>query len=242
MARPLRTSDIYRRSRGALRRVGPLRSAWYLVHELAGMVGPGARPTASQLDRQFASTVDPWDYGSEPEQERYRVALAMLDQARAGRRFSDALEIGCAEGTFTELLARRCRRLKAVDISPVALARARARLGHCQAITFAHADVLHDAEPGAFDLVVAMDVLDYFKRPGDLSRVQTRIHRMLVSGSHLLVTTTQQSDVFEKARWRRWIPRGRMINESFARLPGIRVLESRLTAMHSVTLYVRTDA
>jgi predicted TPR repeat methyltransferase len=205
------------------------------------MVGPGARPTASQLDRQFAAMVDPWDYDSEPEQERYGAALAMLDRARAGRRFSEALEIGCAEGMFTELLSQRCCKLRALDISPVALGRARARLEHCHGITFAQWDVLHDAEPGTFELVVAMDVLDYFKRPGDLRRVGERIHRMLLPGSHLLVTTTRQSDVFEKARWRHRIPRGRMINESLALLPGIRVLESRLTTMHSVTLYVRTD-
>jgi O-antigen/teichoic acid export membrane protein/SAM-dependent methyltransferase len=237
----LATSGLYRRSRRALRRVAHVRSAWYLAHELAGMVGPEARPTASKLDRQFAAKVDPWAYDSEPEQERYRAALAMLGGARAGGQFPDALEIGCAEGAFTELLVIRCHRLKAVDISQVALARARERLGHCEAITFAQSDVLHDPELGTFDLVVAMDVLDYFKRPGDLRRVQGRIHRMLRPGGHLLVTTTRQSDVYEKARWRHWIRRGRMINESFGLLPGICALESRLTALHLVTLYVRTD-
>jgi O-antigen/teichoic acid export membrane protein/2-polyprenyl-3-methyl-5-hydroxy-6-metoxy-1,4-benzoquinol methylase len=234
-------SGLYRRSRRALRQVAPLRSAWYLAHELAGMVGPGAKPTASKFDRQFAAKVDPWDYESEPEQERYRAALAMLDGGRAGSHFLDALEIGCAEGAFTELLVKRCNRLTAIDISPVALARARTRLRHCQTITFAQSDVLRDPELGTFDLVVVMDVLHYFKRPGDLRRVQARIHRMLLPGSHLLVTTERQSDVFEKARWRHWIPRGRMINESFSLLPGICALESRLTAMHLVTLYVRTD-
>lgn len=236
----LATSGLYRRSRRALRRVAPVRSAWYLARELAGMVGPKARPTASKLDRQFAAKVDPWAYDSEPEQERYRAALAMLGDVRAGQ-FPDALEIGCAEGAFTELLVKRCHRLKAVDISQVALARARARLGHCEAITFAQSDVLHDPELETFDLVVAMDVLEYFRRPGDLRRVQGRIHRMLRPAGHLLVTTTRQSDVYDKARWRHWIRRGRMINESFGLLPGMCALESRLTALHLVTLYVRTD-
>jgi O-antigen/teichoic acid export membrane protein len=235
------TGGLYRRSRRALRQVAPLRNAWYLAHELVGMVGPGARPTASLFDRQFAGKVDPWDYDSEPEQERYRTALAMLDRARAGRQFRNALEIGCAEGAFTELLVKRCLRLKAVDISPLALTRARARLGHCQTITFAQSDILRDRELGTFDLVVAMDVLHYFRRPGDLRCVQARIHRMLLPGSHLLITTERQSDVYDKARWRHWIQRGRMINESFGMLPGICALESQLTAMHLVTLYVRTD-
>jgi O-antigen/teichoic acid export membrane protein/2-polyprenyl-3-methyl-5-hydroxy-6-metoxy-1,4-benzoquinol methylase len=229
-----------RRARRALRRVGPLRSAWYLALEVVRMAGPEARPTAPRLDREFAK-VDPWKYDSEPEQERYRAALRMLDDARDGRRFSDAIEIGCAEGMFTEYLVPRCARLKVIDISPVALARARARLGSSETITFEQADVLHDPEPGTFDLVVAMDVLDYFKRPRDLRRVQGRIHAMLQPGAHLLVTTTKQSDVFETAWWRRWIRRGPMITESFARMRGLRTLASRSTATHAVSLYVRTD-
>jgi O-antigen/teichoic acid export membrane protein/2-polyprenyl-3-methyl-5-hydroxy-6-metoxy-1,4-benzoquinol methylase len=225
--------------RHALRRVGPLRSAWYLASEVGRMAGPGGRPTASQLDREFAATADPWGYGSEWEQERYRAALGLLDGVRDGCRFASALEIGCAEGVFTELLAGRCERLKAVDISPVALERARARLRDCRTVTFEQSDVLHDPEPGSFDLVVAMDVLDYFRRPRDLRRVEARIRRMLRPGGHLLVTTTKQSDVFETAWWRRWIRRGRMINESLGALPELQVLETRPTAMHSVTLYLR---
>ena len=62
---------------------------------------------------------------------------------------------------------------------------------------------------------------------------------MLLPGGHLLVTTTKQSDVFETAWWRRWIRRGRMINESLGALPELRVLESLPTTMHSVTLYLR---
>jgi hypothetical protein len=86
-----------------------------------------------------------------------------------------------------------------------------------------------------------MDVLEYFKRPSDLRRVQGKIHQMLSLDAHLLVTTTKQSEVFERAWWRRWIRRGPMIDEAFGLLPGLRMLESRSTAMHSVSLYVRSD-
>ena len=40
----------------------------------------------------------------------------MVDSVRGGKRFRNALEIGCAEGAFTELLADRCHSLLAVDI------------------------------------------------------------------------------------------------------------------------------
>jgi hypothetical protein len=237
----LAVSGLYRRARHVLRWVGPVRSTWYLVLELARMAGPDASPTASRFDREFTRRADPWDYDSEPERERYQAALRMLDGVLDGRRFSEAIEIGCAEGAFTELLVPRCERLKAVDISRVALARARSRFGACEAITFEQSDVLNDPQPGTFDLVVAMDLLEYFKRPSDLRRVQAKIHQMLLPDAHLLVTSPKQSEVFERAWWRRWIRRGPTIGEAFAQLPGLRRLESRSTAMHSVTLYVRSD-
>jgi O-antigen/teichoic acid export membrane protein/trans-aconitate methyltransferase len=230
-----------RSARRVLRRVGPLRSTWYLALEIVGMAGPRGRPTAAHLDSEFAAKADPWGYESEPERERYREALRMLDEARDGRCFSDAIEIGCAEGMFTQLLVPRCERLKAVDISPVALARARTRLADSETVTFEELDVLHDPVPRSFDLVVAMDVLDYFKRPRDLRRVQARIHGMLAPDAYLLVTTTKQSDVFQWAWWRRWIRRGPMIAESFGRMRGMSRVESCSTAMHAVSLYMRTD-
>jgi O-antigen/teichoic acid export membrane protein/2-polyprenyl-3-methyl-5-hydroxy-6-metoxy-1,4-benzoquinol methylase len=230
---------IYRALRRGLRRVGPLRSAWYLVLELIRMVGPRARPTPLRLDRQFAR-IDPWDYLQKFEQERHRAALGLLDTACPDRPFRRAIEIGCAEGMFTDFLAARCDELLSVDISSVALARARARLAERGNVTFEQWDLIHGRKLGSFDLVVAMDVLDYFVRPRDLRRAQARIFEMLVPRGHLLVTTTKQSDVFDKAWWRRWIPRGKMINELLASSFGLQVLESQTTATHNLTLYVRT--
>jgi O-antigen/teichoic acid export membrane protein/SAM-dependent methyltransferase len=231
----------YRRLRRALRRVGPLRSSWYLAHELARIAGPGARPTPSRLDREFAAKPDPWDYRREVEQDRYRAAIEMLDAARGKSRFERALEVGCAEGMFTELLVPRCETLTAVDISSIALDRAQARLPDSGAVRLQQWDLLRDPELGAFDLVVAMDVLDYLLRPSDLRRAQGTIQRMLAPGGHLLVSTVRQNEVFENAWWRRWIRRGRMINESFASLDGLRLVQSHATQTHTLTMYVQTD-
>jgi O-antigen/teichoic acid export membrane protein/2-polyprenyl-3-methyl-5-hydroxy-6-metoxy-1,4-benzoquinol methylase len=231
---------LYRELRRALRRVGPLRSTWYLVLELVRIVGPRTRPTSSRMDHEFARS-DPWDYLQEPEQQRHLTAIRMLDRARVERPFREALEIGCAEGIFTELLAPRCDGLLSVDISSVALARARARLARRHTTTLEQWDLLGGRELGSFDLVVAMDVLDYFVRPRDLRRARARILEMLEPGGHLLVTTTKQSDVFDKAWWRRWIRRGQIINEWFASSPGLRVIETQTTATHNLSLYLRTD-
>jgi O-antigen/teichoic acid export membrane protein/SAM-dependent methyltransferase len=232
---------VYRRLRRALKRVGPLRSAWYLALELRRMAGPEGRPTPSRLDQEFAAKADPWDYRREAEQQRHRAAADMLDAARSHERFERGLEVGCAEGMFTEILLPRCERLLAVDISPVALDRARARVDRTEAVSLEQWDLLHGPDLGPFDLIVAMDVLEYVLRPSDLRSAQARIRRMLAPGGHLLLSTVMQNEVFENAWWRRWIRRGRMINESFASLDGLQVVESRAIPTHMLTMYVQTD-
>jgi len=230
---------VSRRLRGFLRRIGPLRSTSYLLRELARMAGSRGRPNAAVFDYEFAEKVDPWDYRHPSEQKRHLTAARMLDALRADRRLGRTLEIGCAEGMFTELLLPRCEEVLAVDISPVALERARFRCARSTNLAFAQWDLLHAPELGPFDLVVAMDVLDYFIRPSDFSRAQSRILGLLDDGGHLLVSTKNQSEVFETAWWRRWIQRGRMINESLASLDGLSLVQSDSTTSHTLSLYVR---
>jgi len=99
---------------------------------------------------------------------------------------------------------------------------------------------LHGDDLGMFDLVVAMDVLDYLLRPGDLLRARGHIIRMMVPGGHLLVSTTKQSEVYATAWWRGRIPRGRMINESVGSDARLRTVETRVTEAHTLTLFLKT--
>ena len=87
-----------------------------------------------------------------------------MEAALGGRRYKRALEVGCAEGDFTERLLKVSDRVSALDISPVALARARARLGG--RVEFVEADVRLWTPPqgSLFDLLVVADVLYYMDR------------------------------------------------------------------------------
>jgi len=69
----------------------------------------------------------PWDYASPREQARFHHAAELLDVVRGNTCFRKALEVGCAEGAFTEFLAPRCESLLAVDVSAAALERALTR-------------------------------------------------------------------------------------------------------------------
>ncbi len=122
---------------------------------------------------------DPWEYMSAYEQRKYRETLALLP-----RRIGTALEVGCAEGVFTRMLAERVNRLTAVDISPTAITRARARCAEIGNVEFRQFDLfapepdeLQDLE-GAFDVVVCGEVLYYAP---DLDALRRGLERLLAA-------------------------------------------------------------
>ena len=81
---------------------------------------PDIEPRLAEFEDVFAVD-DPWEYGSAYEQRKYKETLALLP-----RHMGSALEVGCAEGVFTQMLAERADRLLAVDVSQTAIARRRA--------------------------------------------------------------------------------------------------------------------
>ncbi len=121
---------------------------------------------------------DPWGYGSDYEQVKYEQTLALLGE----RRFGSALEIGCAEGRFTERLIGHADRILAIDVSPTALERAEARLAGkpgAEAVRFARHDLFGEELPGRFDLILCSELLGYLTRRQDVERVLARVLRAL---------------------------------------------------------------
>lgn len=117
------------------------------------------------FDDLFGAAEDPWQYSSHYETTKYRQTLSLVPDPPPGR----ALEIGCAEGHFTAQLAPRVGQLTAVDISTLALERARRRCAQHSNVTFAQLDLFEDALPGPFDLIVCSELLYY---AGDLKVLQ----------------------------------------------------------------------
>lgn len=102
-----------------LKRFAWLRSGVYLVYEIKKVVLDSGKRDQKMCDRDF-ETLDPFDCLSDLSGECYEKQLQALDSVRDRACFRRALEIGCAEGVFTELLASRCENLLAVDLSAVA--------------------------------------------------------------------------------------------------------------------------
>ncbi len=122
----------------------------------------------------YGCTVNPYD------RHKYDRTLDLL----GGRQYRSALEIGCSEGAFSEMMAPRCAELLAVDISDQAVERARARLFHLDHVSVARATLPMDMPPGPHDLILCLDVLYYL--PKDmLIRFLPRLEAALLPGGVL---------------------------------------------------------
>lgn len=217
-----------------------LRSLGYLLLSSRAIVRHPDRAAARDFDRTFEATRDPWNYGSPEQQERIDAAIGEirdLAAASEGGSFDRALEIGCAEGMVTALLAPHCRSLVAIDVSATALARCEEHCRSLQGIVYRQSDALGAVAWGPYRLVVAMDVLECIRSPRQLRRTRDAIAGMLVSGGYLLVTTTRQHPVPESAWWGRWVPIGARINEYVGRHPGLVVVRTLVNRTHAITVY-----
>lgn len=152
-----------------------------------------AYKTRRKMNRQFGRGEDPFSYATAP----YEAArLAAMDAALGSGPLGPVLEVGCAEGHFTEKLMRRSSRVLAMDISAVALARARKRV---PSAVFIEADLL-TWEPGGegpFDAIILGDVLYYLDRPGvgaEFTALFPRIASWLKPGGRLFLAHGFSSD------------------------------------------------
>lgn len=113
---------------------------------------------AAYFDALFSADPDPWRFRTSGyEQDKYRVTLGALLRDT----YETAIEVGCANGVFTRLLAARCRSLTALDASPVALDLAREACVGLPNVDFALGAIPAAFLAGPFDLIVVSEVLYY---------------------------------------------------------------------------------
>lgn len=200
---------LYRRVRSRLRQRRWLRSAYHFALSMGIAARDSPRRSREELDSVFSAARDPWNYSRAQEQARHDTELGMLDGAGAGR-VARALELGCAEGFFTQRLAPRCGELVAVDISAICLARARERCAGHRQVRFEQWDLRQwPRDPRrTFDLVVAIHVLEYIRSPLALARVRRSLVESVCIGGLLLVGNVHQDAVSETSWWGRYLVQG----------------------------------
>jgi peptidoglycan/xylan/chitin deacetylase (PgdA/CDA1 family)/SAM-dependent methyltransferase len=185
----------------------------------------------------FFRQPDPWNYGSAYEQEKYGFQLALLPDGP----IETALELACAEGHFTDQLARRVQRLTASDISATALARAAERCSRHANIDFRQLDLTADALPQGLDLIVCSEVLYFLEEVEALRRVAQRMADALKSGGHIVLAhalVLKDDMACTGFDWDN--PWGaRTISRVFAEVPTLALERSLRTELYRVDRFVR---
>ncbi len=115
------------------------------------------------FENRYSENPDPWNYRASPyERGKYQITLESLSRPR----FAHAFEPACSIGELTAMLAARCGRLLATDVSTTAVQRARARCAGLHNVRVECCDLRTDLEahtPGqGFDLIVFSEVGYYF--------------------------------------------------------------------------------
>jgi SAM-dependent methyltransferase len=146
---------------------------------------------AAALQAVYVERGDPWasaDTRYRYQRRKYDTLVSFLP---AGRRFANALDLGCGLGLLSRRLAERADAVLGIDLAPAAIAAARAAAADCHTLRFEHGDVLAlpRALDGRFDLVVLADVLYYLAPFNDavLGSVADRVARLLAPGGLCLL-------------------------------------------------------
>ena len=120
----------------------------------------------SSWDEQYASGA--WDYlRSMGEAARYALIAGYCRYLSAS---AAVIDVGCGEGILQRLLVPSYSRYLGIDLSGVAIERARAGAGDAANTVFTRADGGEYAPAGDFDLIIFNESLYYFPRPLEVVR------------------------------------------------------------------------
>lgn len=200
--------------------------------------GPARPHDRHHFESLFAQGADPWNYGTPYEQLKYQQTLSLLPAGRPGK----ALELGCAEGRFTRLLAPRVGRLIAADFSQIALQRA--AVDAAPNVSFALLDLATDELPGECDLIICSEVLYYMGSLEALDRVGQKLARALAVGGHLVLAhANAQVDDPDLPGFDWAVPYGaRVIGERLAKMPQLHWLREIRTEAYRIQLFQRRES
>lgn len=191
-----------------------------------------------RFDWLFTALPDPWKFeGSSFERERYDRLFAALSD----RRYDAAMEAGCAEGHFTGRLFQVADRVTALDVSPVALSRARPR---APGAVFLQHDLSAGPIPGGpYDLIVASEVLYFLEAPAQLQAVASRLVDALSPGGRLVLAHMRllKDDVSGHARTVSGYPRigAATVHPWFKQEPRLTLLREDLQPLYAICVLER---
>ena len=136
------------------------------------------------FDLMYRCKKDPWNYSSSAyEKQKYGETL----EAISGKKFRRILEVGCAEGVFTDMLSAYAEELLAVDVSKTALERAKRRNCENRHVKFDCINIENECLQGKFDLILCSEVLCYLDTPDRVEKVRDKLTEYLEPGGSILL-------------------------------------------------------
>lgn len=149
--------------------------------------GGAAAPAPDALDERRGPDAQrgdaSWRYESRWDERRTRALTAAV---LPREEYVRALEVGCAAGAFTAVLADRCAEVVGVDGSERALERARTRIGYAPHVDLVRMRLPREWPAGGFDLIVLAGLGCYWS-PADLGYALDRVERSLDADGALVV-------------------------------------------------------
>ena len=189
-------------------------------------------------NRIFAKD-DPWNYTNSYEQTKYRHTLELIPNSPV----TNAIELGCAEGIFTEMLAARVDRLLAIDIADAALERARTRCTRNRNVSFAQHDLSEGMIGADYDLVVCSEILYYLRDRAAIENFARQVLNSMKPGGHLLMTHANMVSDDRSATGFDFNEIGvKGIGAIFASCAGLEFLRELRTELYRVHLFRRAVA
>jgi SAM-dependent methyltransferase len=158
----------------------------------------------SYFEGKYRADIDPWHFRTSPyEAEKYRATLGALSKAR----YRNVLEVGCAIGVLSALLAPRCDRLLALDGSATAIEEAAQQ--KLPNVLLVEAFLPDEFPDGAYDLIVLSEVM-YYLSEADLIRLADKCLLALEPGGEMILchwlgetdyplTGREASEIFARA-------------------------------------------
>ena len=168
------------RARNAMFYVVPPRWRGRVAAALPARLAPA--PTQPDFFDSFYDSGDPFGFDVNPEEQlMFKKTLDVCGEGVFGR----VLEIGCAVGSFTEMIAPRAIEVLAIDVSPAAIEQATRRLRGHSNVRLETRTLPGGFPDGPFDLVIASDVLYYLPVDAVLTCLG-QIEAALASGGSLV--------------------------------------------------------
>jgi glycosyltransferase involved in cell wall biosynthesis/peptidoglycan/xylan/chitin deacetylase (PgdA/CDA1 family) len=205
----------------------------------APMPPPDEAPPVSlpqdHWERVFARR-DPWNYASAYEERKYDQTLELLPDGPIAK----AAEFGCAEGRFTERLARRVGTLEAFDLSTKALERARQTCAELGNVSFFQRDIADGLSDEDYDLIVCSEILYYLRDRAAIAAVARRLSDALRPGGHVLMANPNMvCDDKESTGFDFHTVGARSFAAIFSSIPGLEYMRELRTDLYRIQLFRR---